>query len=576
MKKGAFSLVAPRSPLRACPKFAKFKIEYPLCTRPLPDFLGSDSRCVGQSPLSPIERKFARQNEFWISLAHGAQTFQQTRTCLSASQDMVRQATAMPSKTQSSRNQQWEQISDSEGSQENEEGLPSGSEQESDDEDGEFEEEKDGATANYAQFQGESDEDEEDVSDSDEGDEDEEANDDGGDEEGASDYNGGSGDEFDQRRASSSRQAPTEDDIRKKMSNIPFSALVKARKSIDAPASDDDVDAFEEEDEWADERARVSRRAAKGKGRGRDDDDDDDEQETKRHEVRERLKALSGRGRRRMSNGDDEEASGSDDEADEREPSRKSTLAKRQNKHAPTEMSTRRPVSRKRSVIESQSREVRDPRFSNLSGPEVNSGLFQRSYGFVSDMQSSELSTLKATLSKLRKLEANHAGPKATSERAMNIRAEREQVERTLKREEAKAAERSRRQREREVLGKFKAENEERVKQGGKRFYLKESDKRKMMLEDKFARLAKGKQRGGAAGDSTEQQGALPASSSSKALRKAIDKRRRKNAAKERKSMPFLEAGRRGGGGEGSWPIPQRRRSGGDGGGDGNKRQRRR
>lgn len=252
---------------------------------------------------------------------------------------------------------------------------------------------------------------------------------------------------------------------------------------------------------------------------------------------------------------------------------------KRTNKHAPTEVSSRRPVSRKRSVVESASstsKDLRDPRFSNLSGPSVNAGLFSTSYSFLPSMQSEELVTLKKNLSRLRKLEAHQAGPKARSEQALQIREEREEVERALKRAEAKDAERKRREREREVMSKFKKENDERVAKGGTRFYLKEKDKKELMLKDKFERLAganKGKAR---AGGNAEVESSIPSTepSNSRALRKALDKRRKKNAAKERKNMPFLVDERRGAAG-GSAPLPARKRMGSSNDGSSSQKRRR-
>lgn len=339
------------------------------------------------------------------------------------------------------------------------------------------------------------------------------------------------------------------------MASVPFGALVKARSKMGA--RDDDFGELSEEDEWAEDRARAAAAAAK-KSRSRPAADED-----RRKQIKEQLAAQ--RGRRSTGGDEDGETSGS-----ARREHR--NLAHRTNKHAPAEMSSRRPVSRKRSVVEAagpSSSSLRDPRFSNLSGPSVNAGLFEKNYGFVNEARSQELSTLKQTLSKLRKLEANHAGPKATSDEALKIREERAQVEQALKRQEAKEAERSRRQRESEVMRRFKHENEERVKQGGKRFYLKDSAKREMMLQDKFSRLASGK-KGTAA---PAEGGTAPASSSSKALRKALDKRRKKNAAKERKALPFLEAGRRGAGQEDGGerrrdgPPPAKRKRGVRGGG---------
>lgn len=320
---------------------------------------------------------------------------------------------------------------------------------------------------------------------------------------------------------------------------------MKARKAMQKRGNDDedddDYDAYSEEDEWAADRARLAKNPAASS------------------------KTTHG-GTKKIQSVRSSKTPDSEDRKDDRE--KKEARARREiqsrtNKHAPQEVSSRRPVSRKRSVVQgaesssSDAQRRRDPRFSSLSGPAVNAGMFSKSYAFVSDAQSQELSTLRQTLSKLRKLEANNAGPRAKSQAALDIQAERERVERTLKREEAKEAERKKRAREQEVLRNFKRENEERVKRGGKQFYLKDSAKRQLFLQDKFSRLA-----GKRAGDTNPVKDGPVEASSSKALRKALDKRRKKNAAKERKSMPFLEAGRRGG--EGNGPptgVPARKRS---------------
>lgn len=225
--------------------------------------------------------------------------------------------------------------------------------------------------------------------------------------------------------------------------------------------------------------------------------------------------------------------------------------------YRPTEMSSRKPVSRKRRVVETAADVRRDPRFSSLSASQPNRGLFQASYGFLRAQQSSEVTELRATLAKLKRQEANHAGARAQSDQAVRVREERANVEQALRREEARENERKRRERESEVVRNEKKKIEERVKKGGKRFFLKEADKKRLVLEDQFKRLG-GAGEGGEGG--TEEKGAK------RQLRKAMEKRRKKNAAKERKSMPL------GGGGASSFsrrdqdaaaaPVPKRLKMG--------------
>lgn len=137
-------------------------------------------------------------------------------------------------------------------------------------------------------------------------------------------------------------------------------------------------------------------------------------------------------------------------------------------------MSSRKPVSRLRKVVETPSVERRDPRFSSLSASLPNKGIFQSSYEFLRQQQSNEVKELRAVLAKLKRQEANHAGPRAKSEVALRIRLEREKVEMALRREEGRENERRRREHEGEVVRRAKKAIDERVKQGGKRYFLKD------------------------------------------------------------------------------------------------------
>ena len=203
----------------------------------------------------------------------------------------------------------------------------------------------------------------------------------------------------------------------------------------------------------------------------------------------------------------------------------------RDDKHAPTEVTSRRPVSRIRSVVDQHKAERRDPRFSSLTSGPINKGLFQKSYGFVEDMQQQELSTLRATFNALKAKERHHAGPHATSEYAQNIRQEKENVEAALRRAESRVAEHTRRKREEAVDKEQKQRNKERQEAGLQPFYLKQSERKAAALKKKFDELASGSSTGGAG----ESKGA-----SRNKLKKAIERKRKKNAAKERKDLPFV------------------------------------
>ncbi|EPQ32315.1 uncharacterized protein PFL1_00511 [Pseudozyma flocculosa PF-1] len=345
-----------------------------------------------------------------------------------------------------------------------------------------------------------------------------------------------------------------EKQLKEQMKNIPFSALVKARQQLGDDSQDSDADDSAsiglsdlEPDEFEADRQRLAagkkgKKAIKGRA---DAADEDDNLEAKRREVKERLRQLKGR------NGGD--ADGSDAEQEDRRAIRRrdreereqKELEKRANKHAPTEMSSRKPVSRRRNVVEIASSKVRDPRFDSLSGGATNSDLFSKSYSFLPELLKNELQTLKTVHGKLRKQEANQAGPKAKSEVALGIRAERQKVEMALRRAEGLACERERRDRETELKRKLKRQNKERVEQGLKPFYVKKSEQRAMLLKDKYDQLA-----GGDGGDAASKD-------KRKSLKKALERRRKKNVQKERKDMPVGMSL-----GLGGAAVPKRKRDG--------------
>jgi len=56
----------------------------------------------------------------------------------------------------------------------------------------------------------------------------------------------------------------------------------------------------------------------------------------------------------------------------------------RSSKHAPTEISSKKAVSRKREVVVIKRREHRDPRFESLTGP-VDESKFRAAYSFMAE-----------------------------------------------------------------------------------------------------------------------------------------------------------------------------------------------
>ncbi|KEP55754.1 DUF947 family protein [Rhizoctonia solani 123E] len=186
---------------------------------------------------------------------------------------------------------------------------------------------------------------------------------------------------------------------------------------------------------------------------------------------------------------------------------RKKDISKRSSKHAPTEITSKRPVSRHRAVVDVPVIATRDPRFAPVSG-QLSQPEYSRSYSFISDIQKKEAETLRASLAKARKQRA----PWETIE----------SLERALKRAESAVEKAKRDEREREALSKFKKEEKEKQKTGKGAWFMKKSEKRELLLKAKFDDLA--------------------ASGGQNAVRKAIDKRKKKVAQKEKKARPFSKA----------------------------------
>lgn len=71
--------------------------------------------------------------------------------------------------------------------------------------------------------------------------------------------------------------------------------------------------------------------------------------------------------------------------------------------HAPAEMSSRKPVTRRRQVVELPHVERRDPRFSTVvGGSEHNAERARRNYAFVREYQQSELDSLAKAIKSAR------------------------------------------------------------------------------------------------------------------------------------------------------------------------------
>lgn len=190
-----------------------------------------------------------------------------------------------------------------------------------------------------------------------------------------------------------------------------------------------------------------------------------------------------------------------DNEAAERKAGRKDRRDfNRSSKHAPTEVSSKKAVSRKREVVPVSKREFRDPRFENMDGP-VDESKIRRAYSFLDDYRDDEIKELKEAIKKTRDED------------------DKEKLKRTLLVMESKKKAQLRKDKEQEILDKHRKEEKELVKQGKQPFYLKKAEQKKRVLLDQYGDL-KGKQ-----------------------LDRVIERRRKKVEGKEKKKMPFARRG---------------------------------
>ncbi|EIN13789.1 DUF947-domain-containing protein [Punctularia strigosozonata HHB-11173 SS5] len=188
-------------------------------------------------------------------------------------------------------------------------------------------------------------------------------------------------------------------------------------------------------------------------------------------------------------------------------------LAKRPNKHAPTEITSKKPVTRRRTVVDVPKAATRDPRFMPLAG-EFAPEKFRKQYDFLAELHEQEHKELRENLKRARKLLAS--SPR-------DLRAEREaevkNLEAALKRAESAVNKDKRERVEHAALEKVSREEKERRKSGKQAWYMKNADKRELLTKARYEALA--------------------ASGGTKAVKRAIEKRQKKVSQKEKKSRPF-------------------------------------
>ena len=167
----------------------------------------------------------------------------------------------------------------------------------------------------------------------------------------------------------------------------------------------------------------------------------------------------------------------------------------RPSKHAPTELSSKKAVSRKRSIVAPPTVAHRDPRFTNLSGT-LNTNKVAANYAFLDEYRQSELAALKSTI-------RNTKDPTA-----------KEALKKELLVMESREKARKDKEIQQAVLREHRRKEKEAVRSGKQPFYLKRGEQKKLALVKKFEGLGE------------------------KKVEKIIEKRRKKKAGKERRNMP--------------------------------------
>lgn len=201
-------------------------------------------------------------------------------------------------------------------------------------------------------------------------------------------------------------------------------------------------------------------------------------------------------------------------------------------------MSTKRQVSRHRQAISIPKREVRDPRFSSVSGS-LNPHLHSQAYDFLPQLFETEFAELKKAVVAATKAERScplREKPART--------ADRERLELELGRMRSRIDRAKGEKREREVLAQVKKQERDKRSEGKGAWYMKKGQSESGFLlsripnllhRDGNALMSPGEKRDlllKARFDALEQEGGK------RAVKKAVDKKRKKVAGREKRSRP--------------------------------------
>jgi ribosomal RNA-processing protein 36 len=289
----------------------------------------------------------------------------------------------------------------------------------------------------------------------------------------------GSGDEDEEMS-----DASEDDQVQAQMSKVSFGALAKAQDALSKTQSTDqkrkrgEDSSKSQEDKLEALRERLRQIKAEKLANG-------DAKPNKKSKVAEKSEKTKAKHSKRNESEGEEGDSDSD-----------AAPHARSSKHAPAVQSSKRMVSRKRTVVDVKKPVFRDPRFENVGGPRPDEETVSRRYAFLNDYKASEIADLKKAIKKSRNGD------------------EKEQMRKQLESMESQQKTQQRKDEQQAVVREHKKKEKELVKDGKQPFYLKKSEQKKLALIDRFQNM-KSKQRD-----------------------RTIERRRKKVTAKERRNMP--------------------------------------
>jgi ribosomal RNA-processing protein 36 len=246
-------------------------------------------------------------------------------------------------------------------------------------------------------------------------------------------------------------EEPNDGQFQRQMSKVTFGALAKAQDAL-------------------------SKQSSRKRKRG---EDTSTSQEDKLQALRERLreikaaKAATGaapsskksktstkaKPTRQLERDDDEESDGSDDS--------ETAPRARSSKHAPAVQSSKRAVTRRRTVVEVKKPTARDPRFENVGGPRPDENTLNKRYAFLNEYRDSEMAELRQAIKKTKNED------------------DKEKLKRKLLSMESQKKARQNKEKQQEVVHEHKKKEKELIKQGKQPFYLK-----KCMFSPRMPRLS--------------------------------------------------------------------------------------